>query len=172
MAGPIDKNIPGFYPFPVNNDRTAWRPFGLPVILVVPHRRAPDGLARPNSGVFNVRIFIEDVPQKVRVAGHQNIGLLFPDREIYAETVDSLELADRKIDLLDLEFTRAGVPITAGEVTDGDIFTYTTASGVTDTLELVTSADYYDLSDFQLETELLPSDIYNLVYEAKYFRQS
>jgi hypothetical protein len=171
MAELKDYNNPSFVLFPVNNNRTAWRPYGLPAILVVPHKRTPSGAGIENSQVFNVRIFIEDVPKEARVAGHQNIGVRFPDRELYAETIDSIELADRTIDLSNVQITSAatGETVSLDDAKTGDIITYTTVTGVTDTLEYLVGATYYDLSDILIEMELLPSDVYNLIYQAEYF---
>lgn len=171
MATLQDTHNPSFVLFPVNNNRTAWRPFGLPVIMVVPHKRDAGGRALPNSGVFSVRIYIEDVPREARVAGHQNIGRRFPDRELYAETVDSLELAERLIDLSNVTITREGIEVDLQEAQPGDLINYTTATGVTDTIPYLIGADYYDLSDILVDVELLPSDYYNLVYESQYFQR-
>lgn len=169
MATVTDNNNPSFVLFPVNNDRTGWRPFGLPVILVVPARK--DLLGRPiaNSQVFNIRIFIEDVPRAARVAGHDHVGQRFPDRELFAETVDSLELANRTIDLKILPITRDGVPVDYADATFGDKITYVTSTGVKDEIDFIPGAFYYDLSDFTLDFEHLPSDVYKLVYETEYF---
>src|SRR5262245_4242361 len=108
MATMQDRHTPTFLLFPTNNNRTAWRPIGQPVILVVPHRRGFDGGPLSDSGVFNVRIYIEDVPQEARVAGPDHIGQRFPDRELYATTVDSLELSERRISPSDYTITRGG----------------------------------------------------------------
>ncbi len=171
MANLTDQHQPGFYLFPVNNNRTAWRPFGIPVILAVPHKRDAAGNTFPNSGVFSVRIYIEDVPQEARVAGHQNIGRRFPNKELYAQTVSSLDLADRLLDLSNLLITRDGIEISLDDAEQGDLINYTTATGVRDTIQFLVGADYYDLSDILIDVELLPSDYYNLVYEAGYFKR-
>lgn len=165
----VDIHHPAFYLFPVNNNRTAWRPFGLPAIMVVPHKRGPLGVVISNSSTFNVRIYIENVPQTAFVAGHDHIGMRFPDRELYAKTLSSLELAEYQIDLTSVTITRDGIAITLEEAKTGDIIHYTTISGIVDTIEYVTGADYYDLSSVLLDVELLPSDNYNIVYEAQYY---
>jgi len=171
MAELKDRNNPSFSLFPVNNNRTAWKPFGLPVILVVPHMRTAEGVGIANSHVSNVRIFIEDVPREARVAGHDHVGLRFPDRELYAESINALELADRVIDVNNLEIRNATTNeiVTPEDARSGDIFSYTTATGVSDTLEYRVGATYYDLSDILIDVELLPSDDYNLVYHTEYF---
>jgi hypothetical protein len=169
MATVNDINNPSFVLFPVNNDRTGWRPFGLPVIMVVPNRRDLSGNPISNSQVFNVRVFIEDVPQEARVAGHDNVGLRFPDRELYAETIDSFGLAERIIDPSEHTFTRDGEEIDFSEAKSGDLFTYVTTSGVQDTITYISGANYYDLSDVLIDYEYLPPDQYNQVYQAEYF---
>jgi hypothetical protein len=171
VAKLTDIHNPSFTLLPVNNNRTAWRPFGLPVVMVVPHKRDAAGNTFANSGVFSVRVYIEDVPQEARVAGHQNIGRRFPDKELYAVTVSALDLADRLLDLSNLLITRDGVEISIDEAKQGDLINYTTATGVNDTIPFLVGADYYDLSDILIDVELLPSGQYNLVYEAGYFKR-
>lgn len=171
MATLTDIHNPSFLLLPVNNNRTAWRPFGLPVVMVVPHKRDAGGRTLPNSGVFGVRIYIEDVPREARVAGHQNIGRRFPDKELYAETVDSIELADRMLDLQNVTIKRGDEEVSLEDAEFGDVIEYTTSTGIRDTIPFLVGADYYDLSDILIDVELLPSDNYNLVYEAGYFKR-
>ena len=104
----IDYNNPTFQPFPYNNNRTAWRPIGFPIIMVVPRRRDITGETISNSQVFNVKVLIENVPQEARVAGHDHVGLLYPDRELYAITLSSQDLANRLIPIEDLDVYRDG----------------------------------------------------------------
>lgn len=165
----IDYNRPNFYLYPVNNNRTAWRPFGLPVILVVPHKYDSYGDPIPNSMVFEVEIYIEDVPQEAFVVGHDNIGLRFPDRELYRQNLNSLDLADRIIPIADLDITRDGVSVAFQEAKNGDLINYTTSTGIVSTIPFIVGADYYDLSDVLLDIELLPPDNYNIAYAAKYY---
>jgi hypothetical protein len=170
MATIQDTNTPQFVLFPVNNDRTAWKDFGLPAILVVPHRRDNLGLTIPNSNIFNVRIFIENVPDEAKVAGHQNIGKRYPDKELYRRNILTRELSNRFIDLRNYDIAKDGNIIAFDKAKTGDIVTFTTSTGITDTLTFIKHADYYDLSDIKLEDlEILPNDLYNLVYETSYF---
>lgn len=168
MATLADRHNPNFLLLPVNNNRTAWRPFGLPVVLVVPHRRTNSGEPLANSGIFNLRIYIEDVPREALVAGHDNVGKRFPDRELYSETVDSLELADRFITPSNYTFYDSDDNVIT-DPKEGDQFEFITSTGIVDRIAYLPDADYYDLSDIKLELELLPSDVYNLVYETEYF---
>lgn len=174
MATLTDRNNPNFVLFPINNNRTAWRPFGLPVIMVVPHRTDPGGTPLANSGVFSTRVYIEDVPKEAKVAGHQHIGLRFPDKELYAVEISNLELADRLIPLQNLTITKSdGVtPVEFADAQTDDLLHYTTSTGVTDTIPYLVGAEYYDLSDILLDLELLPSDQYNIVYQTQYFRRT
>jgi hypothetical protein len=163
------KNNPSFALFPINNDRTGWRPFGLPVIMVVPNRRDLGNNPTQNSQVFNVRVFVEDVPSEARVAGHNNVGVRFPDRELYAEAIDAIGLAERLIDPSQYTFTRDGVEIDYGDAKEGDTFAYITTTGIKDTITYIPSANYYDLSDITIDYDQLPSGKYNQVYQAEYF---
>lgn len=171
MATVSSIHDPSFALFPVNNDRTGWRPFGLPVIMVVPHRRDLVGQPASNSQVFNVKVYIENVPKEARVAGHTNIGVRFPDRELYAVSINSLDLANKIIDPLQYPITRNGVEIEPSQAVTGDLVNYITFTGVKDTIQYIEGANYYDLSEVLIDFEHLPSDNYNLVYQAEYFRR-
>lgn len=171
MANVTSIHDPSFVLLPVNNDRTGWRPFGLPVVMIVPHRRGIDGQAFPNSQIFNVKVYIEDVPKEARVAGHTNIGVRFPDRELYAVNINALDLANKAINPLQYKITRNGAEIDANDAETGDLINYITFTGVKDTIQYIEGANYYDLSEVEIDFEHLPSDQYNLVYQAEYFRR-
>ncbi len=161
-----DRHNPSFVLFPINNNRTAWKPFGLPVIVVVPHRRDMNGITINNSDIRNMRIYIEDVPRKALVAGHDHDGLRYPDRELYSKTISRTELTERLVQTTGLTyFNQDGEEATEGTL----FFNYTTRSGIYSDIQYFPDADYYDISDFLIENELLPQDLYNLVYEAEYF---
>lgn len=167
----IDRNKPSFVLFPVNNNRTAWRPVGLPMIMVVPKKRDFVGFPIPNSGVFDVKILIENTPREALVAGHDHVGLRFPDSELYAKYLSSLDLSESLIDLNAVSIYRNGELIQANNAADGDIIDYTTGTGVRSQLEFITGADYYDLSLFLIEIETLPNGLYNLIYQADYYER-
>lgn len=158
-----EKNNPSFLLLPINNDRTGWKPFGYPVLLVVPNSRTLDGIqyVDSNRSVFNTRIYIEDTPRQILVAGHDNIGRRFPDRELYIEHISQLELIERQIDIDDFEVNETE--------TGNKYFKYTTSTGLSADIEYNSTAIYYDLSDVLIETEPLQSGRYNLVYETEYF---
>lgn len=170
MTTTIDRNNPSFALFPINNNRTAWRPFGLPVILVVPNRRDGNGAPIANSQIFNMKIYIENAPKRAPVAGHDNIGKFFPDAELYTVNIDSLKLAESLVDpSLYTFYDTDGNQITADQATSGDEFEYTTSTGVTDRMTYYADANYYDLSPYLIDFDVLPSDNYNLVYQTEYF---
>lgn len=164
-----DLHSPSFKMGAVNNNRTAWRPVSEPVILTVPHRRDASGTAIANSQVFNVRVYIEDVPKEALVAGHDHVGIRYPDKELYAVTLNAIELAEKQMDLNGLIVTRDGAPIDWADAKTGDTIEFTTATGVAETIQYIEGANYYDLSDVSIDVELLPSDNYNLVYSCEYF---
>ena len=167
----IDKNKPSFYLFPVNNNRTGWRPVGLPVILVVPRKRDASGSTIPNSNVFNVKVLIENTPRSSLVAGHDHVGLRYPDAELYAKYLTSLDLADCIIDLNAVTIYHNDVVVSYNEAVEGDIIDYTTSSGVHSQIEYLVGADYYDLSSFLIEVETLPVGLYSLAYQAEFYER-
>ena len=110
------------------------------------------------------------MPREARIAGHDHIGERFPDRELYAEYLNSLELAEKFVDLNDYQFyDKDGNEINKTDAQDGDTFKFTSVTGVTDIIEYYKDIDYYDLSDVLIDVELLPIDRYKLVYETEYF---
>ncbi len=171
MATLIERHAPSWVLWPINNDRTAWRPFGLPVILVVPHIRDASGLSIANSAVSNVAVVIEGAPTEALVVGHDHIGMRYPDRELFRERLSTQDLLNRQIDTFVGTFeTIDGVLIDdRADVKDGDILVYTTATGVTDKITFYNDADYFDLSDVLVETEQLPPNHYNLIYSCDFY---
>ena len=167
----IDRNNPSFVLFPVNNNRTAWRPVGLPMIMVVPKKRDYVDFPIPNSSVFDVKILIENTPREALVAGHDHVGLRFPDSELYAKYLSSLELAETIIDLNAVNIYRNGSQINYKQAQDGDLIDYTTSSGIRSQIEFIKGADYYDLSSILIEVETLPTGTYSLLYQANYYER-
>lgn len=168
----MELHDPSFQIFPINNNRTAWKPISLPVILIVPHKRDLTGNTIQNSEILSIRMYIEDIPQIAKVSGHKYIGMRFPDKELYSYTITNSELGDKILDLNNLIITDStGSTVTLEEALDGDTITYTTSTGVTSTIQYLTGADYYDLSDVSLTVESLQPDIYNIVYETTFYRR-
>lgn len=152
----IDKHNPSFSLFPINNTRTAWKPFGLPIILAVPH--SDDS----NGRLVNVKISIKDVPNTIKVSGHDNIGLLYQDSEIYSKTVDKVQLNSRLINVENYQI-----------IQDNNItyFQYTTSTKVTASIEYIVNTTYYDLSDILIETETLQNNRYYISYQAQHYQR-
>jgi len=168
---------PQFLLLATNNDRTAWRPFGQPVVLVVPDRRDPLGTPTAHSGVWGVRVYVRDVPQQAIVVGHidPDTGqpVRFPDRELYARSLTAQDLAGLAVTTTEYDVYRPGPsgpePVAPADARPGDLLRIPTATGVVDWVPYLQSADYYDLSSVLLDLELLPDGRYELVYEAHYY---
>lgn len=181
----MDRNSPSFVLFPVNNNRTAWRPIGLPVILAVPRSRNTDGFPRNYSFPFlsysasqseygGIKIYIANAPTSTIVAGIEHKGLTGPNNQVYSIPLSRIELAQRQINTSQRTIRRTDsngaiteAPIT--ELQEGDNVNYTTATGVTHYFTYYADADYFDLSDVQLDTEQLPNGKYVLVYESRHY---
>jgi hypothetical protein len=166
----MDFNNPSFILLPCNNNRTAWRPFGLPIVLVVPHYRNQVGGVIPNSSVSDLRIYIRDVPKEAKVAGPENTGLRFPDKELYGITIDlntlnGLQVSPPDFDALDSDKNPTE------DLVDGGFFRFTSASRIVDDIPYISHANYYDLSDIKLELEPLTPDRYEMVYETSFFER-
>lgn len=169
----IDRNQVSFYLFPINNNRTAWKPIGLPVLLVVPRRRTTTGIDIENSSISNVHIYIENVAEFAYVVGEDHIlsdgtQLKYPSNELYRKTLYTQDLKDRLLDFRDLTYVDP-----TGEITQnpqpGDFIKFTTATKVIDTIPYYSDADYYDLSDVTIDIEILPPGYYNMVYSADFY---
>lgn len=176
LITPATYDDPSFVIGPVNNNRTAWRPFSLPVVLIIPFATT---ISTSRGKVSNLKVYIEDVPQVALVAGHDHVGQMFPDRLLYSQSLDALDLVERRINIGPLEIINSeGAVVTQLEAaTDYEAlasyqfstFTLTLANGTHFELPYIPDAEYYDLSDVQTETEQLPIGRYNLVYEASYY---
>lgn len=180
MAEISDRFQPSFVLFPIQNARTGLREVNQPVVLVVPFSRTADGIPVSDSGISNVRYFIEDAPGKVPVAGFQNAGIFVPDFERFSITLTALQLADSRIELEGLPFfdQDTGQSKQFEDAVEGDTFQITLdrgihgGPGVTDTLTYLPDANYYDLSRFTIDTEdLKPFGRYNFVWQADYLRR-
>lgn len=165
----VDTNYPSFVYFPHHTDRTAWRPFGLPMILVVPHVRDSEGRHDANADVQSVRIYISE-KGKAPVAGHDHIGMFIPDYNVYSQTVSGMELRQRVVSAGGMTFLDSN-----GEETTRALAVsvrFQCRAGVVGTIKNVPNADYIDLSDIAIPTEQLHKDRYILNYEADYFSRS
>lgn len=168
MAQLTNEHDVQFLLMPVNNDRTAWAAYGLPTLIIVPHKRDVQGNDLADGDPWNVRIYVENVPQEARVAGHDHVGLRFPDRELYGINISWTDILDRQIITESQAYVRNGIIIDPEDRVRGDFIRYTCLAGITDDIPYLPDADYYDISDIRLEVELLPSDRYVIVYQANY----
>lgn len=167
-----NKHNPSFVLFPVNSNTTAWQPIRLPVLLVVPHARTSIGNGVDGSEVKSLQIYIENAPRDGRVAGQDHINLRFPSQDQYTKTITIAELGERLIDPNSLFYKdKNGSVIEKDDAVDGDTLSYTTTSGVMADVEYLRSADYFDLSDFSIQTEHLANGKYRLIYQCSYNRR-
>lgn len=164
-----DKNNPSFIRFPFHTNRTSWKPFGLPMVLVVPHIRDNDGNIVADSDIVSIRIYIAEVgSSRVPVAGHDHVGVFFPDTEIYSVAMDVADLINRKLSAT--QFVDADGVVLDG-TDDGDYVKFTLRSGVIGDTEFIKHANYYDISDISIETEKLNIGKYTMVYEVEYHKR-
>ncbi len=166
-----DRHQASFFLLDINNNRTAWRPVGLPMIMVVPHAQTVDGLPIDNAQVKNLRVYIEDVAQNAYVVGQDHIladgtQLRYPARELYSQNIAVSELNGYQINLDLVEFYDKNKTLITRSPVDGDLFKYTTATGIHGFIEYFRDTFYYDLSVLTIDIEILPSGYYNLIYEA------
>lgn len=164
---------PSFILFPFNNTRTAWRPIGFPIVLVVPFGLFPDGSNRNEGSIFfseqnALQISIEGAPERARVVGHNNIGKYSPSTFLYTEYLSYQELYDRQIiPSLYPYYDSNGLP--TDDYDKARYFEYTTGSGVTELLQILPEATYYDLSEIALPTQDLPYGDYFLTYDTNFY---
>lgn len=171
---PVDRNQPSFLRFPIQNDRTGFKPVSLPVILVVPWRRDESGRALGDSGVYDVKYFIAEAPDPAKVAGPFNVGILVPPINQFVINVNPVQLNDHLILPGNHVFRNSsGDVIDAEDAEEGDVFEYTLIRGeVASTIPYYPDADYYDLSNFIIDVEDLPRPKrYLFVWQAGYKRR-
>jgi hypothetical protein len=172
MATEIDRFNPTFSLFPINNNRTGYKPFWIPTVLAVPFKRSVSGDNLADSNVFDVQYFIENAPGRARVAGFENQGIFVPKLERFVVDVSTAELEGYKVDLVGQVFESAetGAQITYDEAKNGDFFYLTLMRGdARDKITFYKDSDYYDLSPVSIDTiELKPLGVYNFVWQASY----
>ena len=161
-------NYPSFFLFPYHTDRTAWRPFGLPMILVVPHIRDSTGKRDAAAAVSQVRIYISE-KGNAPVAGHDHVGIFKPGFEVFSITIPQLDLEAKRVPPNVMTYLDA-----SGNTTTADLavsIQFTSGSGIIGTIPYLGDAEYYDLSLVTIPTEQLPVNHYILNYEATYNRR-
>lgn len=175
----LNRNSPEFLLYPVNNNRTAWRPIAMPVILSVPRRRYPDGTSIEFSDIFNCRISFAKAPTNTKVAGIEHRDIIPPENQVYAIEIQNHELVKYYIDIKGCFLKRLLDPLNPAitqdiefeDAKDGDIVQYTCLSGVTSSFTYYSDADYFDLSQVFLDTEDLTPSVYQLVYACSYYER-
>jgi len=196
MLSFTNKYNPQFLCLPVNNNRTAWRPYSLPILLVVPCRRNAAGQPIENSDINCVTIYIESVPNASLVVGPNHIievlstdtcgspivgtehfeQLQWPNTALYSLTFNRLQMVSRAIhpdsviyyNYINGEFHKLD---DRSEATIGSYYQYTCANGVTDYIPYLPDADYYDFSHELISVEPLPPDWYVLIYQCDYYQR-
>ena len=171
---PIDRYQPSFLRFPIMNDRTGFKPVALPVILIVPGRRNENGTTIAGTDVFDVKYFITKAPEPAKVAGPFNKNKLIPQLNQYELNISKLQLHDVLIDISNQTIVDSnGNAKDQANATEGDYIQYTLIRGNTrSTIPYFPDADYYDLSNFEIDVEDLPKPHrYHFVWQASYNRR-
>lgn len=181
MAKLIERFQPSFVTWPLQNNRTAFQPVNVPLVLVVPFTRDPatnEQLA--DSGVTNLKFFIEDAPGLVPVAGFEHTGVFVPDLLRFSLDVSPSQLQSVLINLTVLPFFDkiTGAQKSFVDAQIGDFFEYTlnrgliATTGPRDRIEYLPDAIYYDLSTFIIETlDLKPLGRYRFSWQCNYFNR-
>ena len=161
--------LPSYTLFPNNNDRTAWKPFGYPVVLTIPGRRTKEGLEVAGTLPESLTIRVLGAPDRPFVNGHDHVGERFPEEIVYIKTIDAVELLSLQIDTSIQDFYDSNNNLIVAEnVKDGDRMYLTLASGVFDKIVWFQDVDYFDLSNILFETVGLPNGYYSLEYSLNY----
>jgi hypothetical protein len=142
---------------------------------VEPWKRDRAGNSILNSSILSLAYLIEEAPDQSLVAGAEHRGILVPELQRYRLDIQASQWLANRIDLKGLIFYQGGDPlkeITVDEAVEGDTFQFTLIRGTTDTIPYYPDADYYDLSEFIIETGAqLPKDHYNFTYEFTYYHR-
>ena len=178
MATITDRFNPSFVHWPLQNNRTAYQPVNVPLVLVVPFiREASTGASIVGSQVSNLKFFIEEAPGLVPVVGYEHKGVFVPDFERFSLTVSDLQLNTVQIDPSGLPFfdQATGEPKAFADAVEGDLFEYTlnrglvATTGPRDRIKWLPDANYYDLSTFVIETVTLkPLGTYKFSWQCNF----
>jgi phage tail P2-like protein len=168
----IDRYQPSFLRFPIMNDRTGFKPVALPVILIVPGRRNENGTTLAGTEVFDVKYFIAKAPDPAKVAGPFNTNKLIPQLNQFVVELNALQLHDVLIDVSNQTIIDTNGN-TKENPEEGDYIQYTLIRGnVRSTIPYFPDADYYDLSNIEIDVEDLPRPHrYHFVWQASYNRR-
>lgn len=178
MANLTERFNPSFVHWPLQNNRTAYQPVGIPLLLVVPFMREPQtGAGLVGSQVTNLKFFIEEAPGLVPVVGFEHKGVFVPQFERFSLNVTDLQLNTVRINLSGLPFfdQATGAAKDFADAVEGDLFEYTlnrglvASTGPRDRIKYLPDADYFDLSTFIIETvDLKPLGTYKFSWQCNY----
>jgi hypothetical protein len=178
----MDINQPYFYLFPLNNSRTGYKPYSMPVVYIERHRTTNDGLGIENSEFIRLRYYIVDAPEQAKVAGPFNTNLRVPDTSIFDIELTKTESLNYIIKPLNFVFYRKSIEsdgtetyaeISYEEAENGDYFEYRlNDNNVVDKVPFYKDAYYYDLSNIKTDVSSLPKPKrYLFVWETVYFKR-
>jgi hypothetical protein len=174
------RNNPFFELFPLNNARTGYRPFSMPVVYIEPRRLDSNGNGIADSAALNVRYKVVNAPDPALVNGPFNQNLRIPDQSLFEIELTQTELQNKLIDIKKYTFYDSdGNSRTYEQAEEGDTFEYTLVgttstidSNPTSSLTYYPDAYYYDLSDVEMDVSQLPlPKMYYFLWESIYFRR-
>ncbi len=164
MSELTEFNIPSFFGFPYHTDRTAWRTYGLPMILVVPHAREISGTPT-GANVKKVTVSVLDT-SAVPVAGHDHVGVFSPEFSLFDIEISESELVGRLVDLSAVTYLDIDGDSTTAA--NAEKIQFTCRAGIIGDVKYLEHADYIDISDVKIGVEQLPPNRYVLSYQATY----
>jgi len=172
------RHNPSFYLFPLNNARTGYKPFAIPVIYIEPHRIDQNGNGIQGSETLRIRYYVVNAPDPAKVAGPFNTNIRIPDQSLFEIEVTSIQLYKKKIEISHLTFYDAnGNIISYIDAKEGDSFSYTLnwtipESSPTTLVPYYPDAYYYDISNISIDVAILPKPkTYLFIWEATFFRR-
>ena len=174
------RNNPHFVLFPLNNARTGYKPFAMPVLYVEPRRFDPRGNGISDSQALKLVYKVVDAPDPAKVNGPFNTNIRIPDQSLFEIELSSVDVARRQLDISAYQFFSSdGEEISFVDAKEGDYFkytlegtSYTNGSNPEDMVLYYPDAIYYDVSDVAISVEELPRPKrYMFVWESYYFRR-
>ena len=172
ILGEPDRFQPSIVTFPTQNNRAGYKPYAMPVILVVPFSRDYNGNSIDASLPYEAKYYIEDSPTAALVAGVEHRGILIPDFERFITTLSLSELLELRVNLGSTQFFRLVndefVAIDQVDAVEGDYFEFTNELGTRGRIKYLPDADYFDLSRISLQTVDLPSNRYRFIWSFRF----
>lgn len=174
------RNNPSFHLFPINYNRTGYKPYAMPVVYIEPNRLNSAGGGIADSETLQIRFYVENAPDPAKVAGPFNQNIRIPDQALFEIELSAIDLARRQLDLRGLSFFAAdGTPKSFTNAVEGDSFQYvlrgtanTFGSNPEGLVPYYPDAYYYDLSDVEIDVDQLQKlRTYSFIWQATYFRR-